>query len=131
VSRFSLVLPAALIAISFLISMVTKATLGYGFGIRVAVSLAFLIPTGFFMGFAFPSGMIRFGDANKAWYWAINGALGVFASIASLALAMVIGFNNTVLLGALIYVVSALLIKIKPPAPGKETTEVPGGKEAP
>ena len=113
VQSLSLILPLSLIAISYLISIVSAATLGNAYAVRVLVSVAFLMPSGFLMGFAFPSGMIRFGDTNKAWFWAINGAMGVFASIVSLALAMVIGFNNTVIAGIAVYIAAAILIKGK------------------
>ena len=39
-----------------------------------------LVPTGIAMGCCFPLGMLRFGEAHKGWFWALNGAAGVFAS---------------------------------------------------
>jgi hypothetical protein len=63
------------------------------------------------MGFAFPSGMIRFGDGNKAWFWALNGAASVVATVFSLALAMGVGFPNVIFLGVGVYLVAALLLR--------------------
>jgi hypothetical protein len=51
------------------------------------------------MGFAFPVGMACFGDASKAWFWALNGVNGVLAGVLSLALAMQIGFDGVLFAG--------------------------------
>jgi hypothetical protein len=90
------------------------ATIGASFAVRVLLSVVVLFPAGFLMGFAFPTGMIYFGDRSKAWFWAINGAMGVFASISSLALAMVVGFNTVVFVGVGAYLVAALCIQAVP-----------------
>ena len=62
------------------------------------------------MGFAFPIGMRQFGDPNKAWFWAVNGVMGVLGSVCSLGLAMVVGFSNAVLIGILAYLIAWLLL---------------------
>ena len=67
------------------------------------MSLAMLTPVAFTMGFFFPLGMVRFGERNKAWFWAINGAAGVLASVLSLALSMELGFSMVAFLGVAIY----------------------------
>ena len=79
------------------------ATLGFGFAARVAVAIAAIAPAGFVMGFFFPLGMVRFGDRNKAWFWALNGAAGVLASVLSLALSMELGFRTVAWIGAGLY----------------------------
>ena len=63
------------------------------------------------MGFPFPVGMLRFGDANKAWFWAINGVFGVLASAVSLAIAMLSGFSSAVAAGLVGYLIAAALIR--------------------
>jgi hypothetical protein len=55
--------------------------------------------------------MLRFGDENKAWFWALNGAAGVLASVVSLALAMHAGFANVGYLGVAAYVVAWLILR--------------------
>ncbi|HHH28359.1 MAG TPA: hypothetical protein ENK57_08450 [Polyangiaceae bacterium] len=79
------------------------ATLGWGFAARVVVAILAIAPAGFVMGFFFPIGMVRFGDRNKAWFWALNGAAGVLASVLSLALSMELGFRNVAWIGAGLY----------------------------
>ncbi|HPQ69379.1 MAG TPA: hypothetical protein PKW95_09620 [bacterium] len=114
VQAWSLLLPFGLLALNVALRPVTDLTLGWAYAWRVTLAVTFLAPSGFLMGFAFPAGMLRFGDPDKAWFWAVNGAMGVLASICSLVLAMIIGFQNTVLAGVAVYIVAALLIKARP-----------------
>ena len=58
------------------------------------------------LGTFFPLGMLHFGDQSKPWYWAINGAFGVVASVMSLALSMEFGFTVVGLIAAAGYVVA-------------------------
>jgi hypothetical protein len=55
--------------------------------------------------------MLRFGDASKAWFWALNGAFSVLASACSLALAMAFGFTAVAWLGVLAYLCAGLLLR--------------------
>jgi len=82
------------------------ATLGLPLAARVALSLALLLPVGAALGLFFPLGMLRFGDAGKPWFWALNGIFGVLASVFSLAIAMELGFRSTAYLGAALYVLA-------------------------
>jgi hypothetical protein len=68
-----------------------------------------LLPVGFLLGHFFPLGMLRFGDDDKAWFWAINGACGVLAGVCSLAFAMALGFGAVAWIGVAGYVVAGLL----------------------
>jgi hypothetical protein len=79
------------------------ATLGFPLAARLVLSAAAIAPVGFAMGLCFPLGMLRFGDRNKPWFWALNGAAGVLASAVSLALSMEIGFAKVAYLGAAAY----------------------------
>jgi hypothetical protein len=87
------------------------STLGWGFAARAALSALTLVPAGFLMGFAFPSGMRSFGDAHIPWFWAVNGAAGVLASIFALMFAIAFGFHSTVLVGAGFYVLAWVLLR--------------------
>jgi hypothetical protein len=102
-----------------------SATLGWSLAIRVALSCVLLAPLGLLLGLFFPLGMLRFGDASKPWYWAINGAFGVVASVLSLALSMEFGFANVALLGALSYLVAWGCLQ------GREHAADPTGQEPP
>ncbi|HEX6813665.1 MAG TPA: hypothetical protein VF384_18745 [Planctomycetota bacterium] len=103
------VVPLALAAGNAGMSGVLEATLGQSEAVRIALTVVALLPIGFLLGHFFPLGMQRFGDDDKAWYWAINGACGVLAGVCSLALAMAFGFQAVAWIGVAGYVVAGLL----------------------
>jgi hypothetical protein len=102
-------LPVLVIAINALVSPVVSATLGAAFPVRVALTLAMLLPPSFLMGLPFPLGMVRFGEPNKPWFWAMNGAFSVVASVSSVALSMAVGYTAVALVGAAVYGAVAVL----------------------
>ena len=58
---------------------------------RILVAVALLFPIGFFMGMAFPLGMGAAGPRYARltpWFWAVNGATSVCASVLATALAL-------------------------------------------
>jgi hypothetical protein len=78
-----------------------------GLVVRVAVSLAVLMPAGFLMGFAFPTGMRMVEAISRepaAWFWGINGATGVLASTLAVMIAIAMGINVTMMLAGMCYV---------------------------
>jgi hypothetical protein len=87
--------------------------LGWPHAWRVVLALVVLFPTGFVLGWPFPSG-IRMVEAKTPgllpWSWAINGFLSVFASLFSIALSMEIGFDAVLLSAAGIYVMGFIAI---------------------
>jgi hypothetical protein len=85
------------------------ATLGWPLFGRIAVSAALFGLAGFAMGLPFPLGMASFGEGRRPWYWALNGAAGVLASVGSLALAMELGLAAVAYFGAGCYLVAWLL----------------------
>jgi hypothetical protein len=98
----------ALYAALLLVLLVTlpplfAATLGWPREARVAISWALLCPVGFGAGLFFPLGMLRYGDALKPWFWAVNGVFGVLAGVFSLALSMEFGFRLVSLLAVAAY----------------------------
>lgn len=61
------------------------------------------------MGFAFPVGMMLFGEGKKPWFWAVNGAASVMGSVVSLACSLMFGFVFTIVCGVAIYLAACLL----------------------
>ena len=77
-----------------------------GLTVRIAVALAVLMPAGFLMGFAFPTGMRMVETISRepaAWFWGINGATGVLASTLAVMIAITLGINVTMMLAAVCY----------------------------
>lgn len=83
-------------------------TLGSPMLVRVCVSLSILVGTGYLLGRWLPFGMSHFGDANRAWYWALNGVAGVFAAAFSIALALAFGFSVVFIVGIAAYAAAFL-----------------------
>ncbi len=80
------------------------------FNARAAVALLSLLPLGLLMGIPFASGLAyvqRVHPRFVPWAWGINGLTSVMASILVIILAMRVGFNAVVLLGAGVYLVGA------------------------
>ncbi len=105
-----LFLPLVVLAVGFALGPLFAATLGAPIAVRVAVAIGLVAPAGLFMGLAFPSGMMGFGETNKSFFWAINGATSVLASVAALVLSMAFGFSRVVLFGVVCYALAAALL---------------------
>jgi hypothetical protein len=74
--------------------------------VRISLSLALVMPAGFLMGFAFPTGMAlveRIDRAPTPWFWGINGAAGVLGSVLAVMVSMAFGINVTMLLAGTCY----------------------------
>jgi hypothetical protein len=99
-----------------------RSTLGWPFALRALVTAALVGTVGFLMGFAFPAGMLRFSEANRAWFWAVNGATSVVASVVSLAFSMRFGFTRVALAGAAAYLVAWALLPARPSPPLEATS---------
>ena len=73
---------------------------------RAGVCMAVIAPAGLLMGFAFPSGMriVSAVDARPTpWFWGINGAAGVLASVLAVACNIALGISATLAIGAACY----------------------------
>ena len=71
--------------------------------VRIGISLAVIMPLGFLLGFAFPTGMRLVEAVDREptpWFWGINGATGVLASVLGVMLSMALGINTTMLISA-------------------------------
>lgn len=125
---WGLVVGAYLGGLSASLGDVLHATTAHGLAVRIAVSLAVVIPAGFLLGFAFPTGM-KLVDAidpePTPWFWGINGATGVLASALAIMISMAFGIRVTLSLAALCYLalIPAGLALIAMAKPGPVPTE--------
>lgn len=82
---------------------------------RIGVSLLFLAPLGFLMGMPFPLGMELASAISKEhtpWFWAINGATGVVASVLSVCISISLGFSATLTAGLIAYLVASFALMV-------------------
>ena len=71
--------------------------------LRIGISMMAIMPLGFLLGFAFPTGMRLVEAIDRQptpWFWGINGATGVLASVLGLMFSISLGINVTMLLSA-------------------------------
>jgi len=74
--------------------------------VRALTAIGVITPADILMGFGFPLGMRLVQSHNSRptpWFWGINGAAGVTASVIAVALSIVFGISTTLVLGALCY----------------------------
>lgn len=88
--------------------------------VRAPLCVAVIAPAGVLLGFGFPTGM-RFISAidrrPTPWFWGINGAAGVLASSAAVALSIAFGIYMTFVISAFCYALlipAGLLIGFEP-----------------
>jgi len=79
---------------------------------RIACSLLWIMPVGFFMGMPFVKGGKKVGELID-WGFAVNGAASVVGSVLVLVLAFNYGFNIAIFAGVVAYFIAMLLIKGK------------------
>jgi spermidine synthase len=99
-----------LILLEQFLPAVFHATTGRERIVRIFISLGALLPLGFLFGFAFPTGlrMVEAVDTRPTpWFWGINGATGVLASVLAIMVSMAFGINATLLLAAAAYLLLA------------------------
>ena len=74
--------------------------------VRGLASIAIILPAGLLMGFGFPAGMRMVSACSRKptpWFWGINGASGVLASIFAVGCSIAFGIGTTTALGAACY----------------------------
>ena len=100
---------AASVAIVTLVARHPLALLSWPAALQVLVAVLVLAASGLTMGPWFALGLGRFGDDNKPWFWAVNGAASVIAGVGALAVAMQLGYTVVALVGATFYAAAWLL----------------------
>ena len=76
---------------------------------RIAASVGILFPAGLFMGMAFPLGMKLAAERARpltAWFWGLNGAASVLASVLSVCIALTWSISTAYWTGWVCYAVA-------------------------
>jgi hypothetical protein len=122
---------AYLLALEQLLPVVFAATTSHERVVRIGVTLAAILPLGFLLGFAFPTGLRLVEAVDRRptpWFWGINGATGVLASVVGVIISMSAGINVTLLISAGCYLalipVSYALLAQKAPVAAEAAVAV-------
>lgn len=86
--------------------------LAFSIWFRILAAIVLIFPVGFFMGMCFPLGILAIKEqpeGSVAWAWGMNGLFTVVGGIMSVIISIYWGFNNTLLVASLIYILAALL----------------------
>ncbi len=105
------IVAAAIVAVAALPSII-DAAIAWPLGVRVALAAALMTPTGVLLGVPLPSGMRILAGRRPdliPWGWGLNGGLSVVGATLAVFIAMNWGFSATLLAGALVYTVAAVL----------------------
>jgi SAM-dependent methyltransferase len=113
-----LALLGLLLAFGAFTPSLTEAWRGEPTPVRIGAAVALLFPLGLFLGTAFPLGMGLASLRHSAltpWFWGVNGATSVCASVLAVAVAMTGGISAAFAAGALCYAVAtaAFLVALR------------------
>ena len=97
------------------------AALGLPASLRMLIAGLYLFPIGFFMGMAFPLGVLcveRRSRAAVAWAWGMNGLFTVVGGLASVLLSIYVGFTITEVIALGLYGIALLALSRLVPSKG-------------
>jgi len=128
-ARPSVGLPAAVGAL-FIVTLlylvvsdpITDVALAWSEPMRIALVIAMLMPVGMALGVFLPAGIDRASDLTAdrdesqrgrfvAWCWAVNGFFSVIGSSVTTVASMTFGFDRTVLIGLVLYLVAIAALR--------------------
>jgi predicted membrane-bound spermidine synthase len=96
-------------AAALLLSPIFYALVDLARPLRIAITVLLLAPLGIAMGMPLPTGiriLARESPEIIPWAWGVNGAASVMGSVAALVVALLAGFNQALLLGAVFYLLA-------------------------
>ena len=109
--RLALATAAAVVLATLAIPPVLEATIQGGLAVRCLVVIGLVAPISVLLGTFFPMGMRLVqrlsGDATP-WMWGVNGACGVLASVAAVAISMWLGIPTSFWIAAGAYALLAV-----------------------
>ncbi len=100
---------AAILVLSFVVSPLTESGVTLPFALKVLVSVLLISPLGFAMGMPFPTGLTMLEQSMPASVrlaWAINAAASVLGSAAAMFLAIYLGLQMTLVIGGIFYLLA-------------------------
>ena len=96
---------------AFALPRLVPALLPLGLYARVAIAIVLIAPLGLAMGMPFPRGLQKAGHGSlpaPPFYWGLNGIMSVLGSIATVGVALSLGFRAAMLVGSACYLLAAL-----------------------
>jgi hypothetical protein len=125
---------ATLIAFGLLTPLIAHRFESSSTPVRIALAIALLCPVGFCMGMAFPLGMrlaLRRAPLLAPWFWGVNGAASVCASVLAVVIAIGAGISAAFWTGTICYLVALGAVTVSNPklqAPNPNHSQLPTTK---
>lgn len=114
IRRANFIVVGLLVCTWVLASLAWAHAAAFSTPIRIALTVLIIAPPAFFMGMAFPLAMKASAFRARAplgWYWGINGAFSVCASVLTVIIAHQSGLRFAFGCGVACYVIAALVAK--------------------
>jgi len=105
---------------------IVQAAIAWPLPLRIALAVALMMPAGMVMGIPLPAGVRLLSKTQPelvAWAWGMNGALSVLGAILAVFIAMNWGFSVTLLCGAIVYAIAAVLVSRPSSIPPASSTQ--------
>ena len=84
--------------------------------LKIMISIFSLFPVGLAMGTFFPLGIklavVHNAETAIPWYWAVNGATSVFASVFAIAVGLQFGIKAELTGGWIVYLIATTILFI-------------------
>lgn len=106
IRRIPLIAAGAILVVGLLVQTVVEGTIHLGLPSRCIVVIALVTPVSLILGMFFPLGMRlveRLSPDAMPWMWGVNGACGVLASVAAVAISMWMGIAMTLYIALIGY----------------------------
>jgi hypothetical protein len=113
-TRILALLVVVLVAFGSITPLVVRYFDAAAIATRISISVAILLPIGFFMGMAFPIGMRRAlsgAPSIAPWLWGVNGAASVCASVLVVVIALGAGISAAFWVGTGCYLAAFLAFR--------------------
>ncbi len=101
--------------LAFVLPRLVPTLLPLPLGGRMAVAVALVAPLGFLMGMPFPRGLRATGRGPfpaPPFYWGLNGVFSVIGSLATMVVAVTVGFTWAMVGGGACYFLAALAARV-------------------
>ncbi len=116
--RFKFIITAIIVLLLFYIISLDTVFKGLSFispWLKIIITIVMLAPVSFFMGMPFPIGLTKVSQSASGgpnfipWAWGINGCASVLSPIIGLLLAIHLGFDAVLIIGAGLYVTAGII----------------------
>lgn len=104
----------SVVALAFALAPAIDAGAALPLPLKVAITCLLIAPCGFLMGIPFPAGLKVLNSWHSPsirWAWSLNSAASVLGSCGAVLLAIHVGFRNTLLAGAAIYLLALVSLR--------------------